>query len=244
MRVAICDDELIERNNTKEQLETAYKSLDLLVDVYSSGEDLLKVFEQKRYQLIFLDIEMPKMDGITLAKKIRESDRRVAICFLTSHVEYALKGYEANALRYLTKPVKAEQLSEIVTYLIEQDSKEKKIMLKDLDDMELVSVNEILYFEAQNQNIRIITAKKEYSRRYNIKDYEEELRAYSFVRCHRSFLVNMAHVTRISKNEIQLDNNESIPLSRTKEKTVKESLITFVKRSAIKWSCFGTSSSS
>ena len=233
MRIAVCDDELTERNNTKKQLETAYRSLDLLVDVYSSGDDLLRVYEENKYQLIFLDIEMPKMDGITLAKKIRESDKKVAICFLTSHVEYALKGYEANALRYLTKPVQAKQLSEIITYLIEQDAREKKIMLKYLDDVELVSVNEILYFEAQNQNIRIITAKREYSRRYNIKDYEKELREYSFVRCHRSFLVNMAHVTRISKNEILLDNNESIPLSRTKEKTVKEALITFVKGSAI-----------
>ncbi len=233
MRVAICDDEIIELNNTRKQLEIAYRNLDLSIDVYDSGNELLKAVEHKKYNLIILDIEMPEIDGISLAKKIRETYEEIALCFLTSHVEYALKGYEVNALRYLTKPVKAEQLSEVITYLIEKDSAQKKLMLKDSEDMNLVPIKDVIYMEAQNQDIKIVTEQKEYSRRYNIKDYEDELRMYNFVRCHRSFLVNMAHVVRISKNEVMLDNKESIPLSRTKEKQVKEALLSYVKRSAI-----------
>lgn len=233
MKVAICDDEIIELNNTKKQLEEAYKSLDLLVHTFNDGNKLLEAIEKTNYDLVILDIEMPTIDGLAVAKKLRELGEKTAIVFLTSHVEYALKGYEVNALRYLTKPVKVEQLSEIITYLIEQSSEGKKLMLKDEEDMVFVSVKDVLYLEAQNQDIRIATADKEYFRRYNIKDYEIELGGYFFVRCHRSYIVNMAHVARISKKEIYLDNGEVLPLSRTKEKEVKEALVTYIKRSAI-----------
>lgn len=233
MRVAICDDEILELNNTKQQLEAAYKSLDLLVDTFSDGNELLKAIDQWDYNLIILDIEMPTIDGLTVARKLRALGEKTAICFLTSHVEYALKGYEVNALRYLTKPVNVEQLSEIITYLIEQDADQKKLMLKDEEDMVFVLAKDILYMEACNQDIRIVTSDHEYWRRYNLKDYEEEMKEYFFVRCHRGYLVNVSHVIRVSGKEILLDNGESIPLSRTKEKSVKEALVSYVKRSAI-----------
>lgn len=233
MKVAICDDEVIELNNTKTQLEEAYKSLDLIVDTFNDGNQLLKAIDKANYDLVILDIEMPTIDGLTVAKKLREIGEKTAIVFLTSHVEYALKGYEVNALRYLTKPVKVEQLSEIVTYLIEQSAEDKKLMLKDDDSMVLVSYKDVLYLEAQNQDIHIVTSDKDYYRRYNIKDYEAELKGYFFVRCHRSYVVNLAHIAQISKNEIHLDNGQVIPLSRTKEKELKEALVAYIKRSAI-----------
>lgn len=233
MKVAICDDEIIELNNTKKQLEEAYKSLDLLVHTFNDGNKLLEAIDKTTYDLVILDIEMPEIDGLAVAKRLRKLGAKTAIVFLTSHVEYALKGYEVNALRYLTKPVKVEQLSEIITYLIDQSSEVKKLMLRDEEDMVFVSVKDIIYLEAQNQDIRLVTSDKEFFRRYNIKDYETELSEYFFVRCHRSYIVNLAYISRISKKEIYLDNGEILPLSRTKEKEVKEALVTYVKRSAI-----------
>ena len=80
-----------------------------------------------KYDLIILDIELPSLDGLSVARKLRELGEQTALVFLTSHVEYALKGYEVNALRYLTKPVKKEQLAEIINHLLEQRAKTKKI---------------------------------------------------------------------------------------------------------------------
>lgn len=233
MKIAICDDEMVQLNATKKQLEEAYKSLDMMIYPFQDGRKLLASIEKTTYDLIILDIEMPFIDGLSVARKLRELGKETALVFLTSHVEYALKGYEVNALRYLTKPVKKEQLTEIINHLVEKNSEAKKLLLKSEDEMVMVSVNDILYMEACNQEIRVVTKDGDYVRRYNIKDYEEELKAYFFVRCHRSYLVNLSHVAKIIGKDIVLDNQEMIPLSRTKEKSVKDVLITYTKRSAL-----------
>ena len=93
MRIAICDDENMQLYMTKTSLETAYKSLDLVVDTYNSGVGLLNAVDDVHYDLIILDIEMPGQNGIDTAKKLRKIEDKTAIVFLTSHVEYALEGY-------------------------------------------------------------------------------------------------------------------------------------------------------
>ena len=130
MRVAICDDEKTQLSITKASLEDAYKSLDLVVDTYTSGVKLLNAIEGIHYDLVILDIEMPELNGIDTAKHLRKIEEKTAIVFLTSHMEYALEGYEVNALRYLTKPVNTEKLLEIITYLLEQKKKDKRILRK------------------------------------------------------------------------------------------------------------------
>ena len=105
MRIAVCDDEEKFRDQAKSMIDKISGSLDIVVDTYSNGYKLLEVFDRNPYDVLFLDIEMPAMDGITLAKKLRENSDKIYIIFLTGHVEYAVEGYEVNALRYLTKPV-------------------------------------------------------------------------------------------------------------------------------------------
>lgn len=233
MRVAICDDENMQLSMTKTSLETAYKSLDLVVDTYNSGVRLLNAVDDVYYDLIILDIEMPGLNGIDTAKKLRKIEDKTAIVFLTSHVEYALEGYEVNALRYLTKPANTEKLSEIITYLLEQKKKDKRILLRNSEDVELICVADIYYMEAQNQMMRVVTDKGEYWNRYNLGDYEAELSAYGFFRIHRGYLINLGHVLRLAGREIVMDDNVSLPVSRTKEAALKNALFHYVRNEAI-----------
>lgn len=233
MRVAICDDENIQLSMTKASLERAYKSLDLVIDTYTSGAKLLNATDSIDYDLIILDIEMPEMNGIETAKKLRKIGEETAIVFLTSHVEYALEGYEVNALRYLTKPANTEKLSEIITYLVEQKKKDKRVLLRNSEDVEMVCVADIYYMEAQDQMIRVVTDKGEYRNRYNLGDYERELSAEGFFRIHRGYLVNLGHVRRMSRREIVMEDGVSLPISRVKEAALKEALFHYVKNEAI-----------
>lgn len=230
MRVAICDDEDMQLSLTKKNLELAYKSLDMIVDTYTSGADLLNAVNSVSYDLILLDIEMPEMNGIDIAKELRKKESNTEIVFLTSHMEYALEGYEVKALRYLTKPAKAEKLAEIITYLKEQRKKDKRILLRNGEEMEMVCVAQIYYMEAQDQMIRIVTDRGEYRNRYNLGDYETELRAYGFFRIHRSYIINLGCVRRLTGREIVMEDGACLPVSRMKEAALKKALLYFVRK--------------
>lgn len=233
MKIAICDDEKIYLEHTKNALEKAYKSLNLLVDVYCDSRAFLEQLPKRNYDLVILDIEMPEMSGMETAKRVREYSDKTAIVFLTSHVEYAIEGYEVNALRYLTKPVSEEKLSEIITYLLEQEKKNRKLIVRDTEDMAAVNIADILYMEAQNQNICIMTLDGTYRNRYNLADYERELADYGFFRVHRSYLVNLAHVMRVSDREVYLPGGVHLPVSRNREKQFRKALCNYVEEEAI-----------
>ena len=233
MRIAICDDQLECRQQAESAIRHCLKGTDLLIDVYKDGSSFLRSSQKSPYDVVFLDIEMPEMDGITLAKRLRKLQNDIPIIFLTSHIEFALEGYEVNALRYLTKPVNIVKLHEVLSYVITQKQQQRVLWVKDDLCDKRIQIKDILYMEAQNQNILISTVADTYSVRYNISDYEKELQQDDFFRVHRGYLVSLAHVKSVGKNEVHLDNGVTLPVSRTKEKALKEALWQYIRRVAI-----------
>ncbi len=233
MRIAICDDEAPCRQQAVQAINACTKSLDILTDLFENGNTLLQSFQKNPYDLVFLDIEMPEIDGISLARKLRDLSRDVPIVFLTSHIEYALEGYEVNALRYLTKPIQAEKLQELLGYVMDRMQAQRTLWLKTDMGEERVLLKEILYLEAQNQNIVIRTTDREYTVRYNLGEYEKELSQDGFFRIHRGYLVSLRHVKSLGKHEVTLSENTVLPVSRTKEKSLKEAIFQYIREEAI-----------
>ena len=131
MRIAICDDEEIYRVQLMTILDKLLINVDYDIDTFSDGNILSDAFGRCPYDLVFLDIEMPAVDGITLAKKIRAKSENAFIVFLTSHIEYALEGYEVNALRYLTKPVDIDKLKDVIRHVQEKQGSAHQIIVKE-----------------------------------------------------------------------------------------------------------------
>jgi two-component system response regulator LytT len=236
MRIAVCDDEEKFRNQARDMVDKLAGSLDVVVDAYSDGNQLLAAFDKKPYDVLFLDIEMPAMDGITLAKKLRERSDSIYIVFLTGHVEYALEGYEVNALRYLTKPVQEEKLREVLRFVMDQSTSKKQLMIKEDGEELLLNIADIVYFEAQNQYVMIYTTDGEHLVRYNIGDFEEQLKADGFFRVHRGYLVSLAKVKKLVKSEVIMDGEDgevSVPVSRSNVKPLKEALYAYVENTAM-----------
>ena len=236
MRIAVCDDEEKFRNQARDMVDKLAGSLDVVVDAYSDGNQLLAAFDKKPYDVLFLDIEMPAMDGISLAKKLRERSDSIYIVFLTGHVEYALEGYEVNALRYLTKPVQEEKLREVLRFVMDQNTSKKQLMIKEDGEELLLNIADIIYFEAQNQYVMIYTVDGEHLIRYNIGDFEEQLKKDGFFRTHRGYLVSLAKVKKLVKNEVIMegpDGDISLPVSRTNTKSLKEALYAYVENTAM-----------
>lgn len=232
MRIAICDDQAQCRMQTEVAVRECLKGTDYGVTAFSSGNDLLQSFKNKPYDLVFLDIEMPEIDGITLARQLRSVSSDVPIIFLTSHLEYALEGYEVRALRYLTKPINPQKLQEVLTYILRQMQEQRTLWVKtDLTEKKLM-IRDIVCMEAQNQNILITAGSDTYTVRYNLSDYETELKDDGFFRVHRGYLVSLQHIKSLGKGEVVMDSGDVLPVSRSKEKPLKEALFEYIRKEA------------
>ena len=232
MRIAICDDEEIYRVELKTILDKLLANVDYDIDTFEDGRILSEAFSKEPYDLVFLDIEMPSVDGITLAKKIRSKSENVFIVFLTSHIEYALEGYEVNALRYLTKPVDVDKLKEVLKYVQDKQGSGHQIIIKEDGEDILIDIGDVIYMESMNQNVRIVTSKGEHIIRYNIGDFEEELRSDGFFRIHRGYLISLSKVKKLAKNDVVMDGDVTLPVSRSNVKPLKDAFYSYVEGNA------------
>lgn len=232
MRIAVCDDEELFRIEFKSVLDKVLINAEYDIDTFSGGSSLYEAFLKNPFDLVFLDIEMPGIDGITLAKRLRAVSENVQIVFLTSHIEYALEGYEVNALRYLVKPVDMNKLSEVLKYIQDKKNNSRQIMIKQEGEDIVIDISDIIYMESMDKNVRIVTSKSEYITRYNISDYEEELKNSGFLRIHRGYLISLPKVKKIVKNDVVMDGDISLPVSRSNIKTLKDALYAYVEGTA------------
>ena len=232
MRIAICDDEELYRVELKTILDKLLINVDYNIDTFDDGNRLVESFKALPYDILFLDIEMPAVDGITLAKSLRAMSEKVFIVFLTSHVEYAIEGYEVNALRYLTKPVDIDKLKEVIRYVQEKQGASRQLIIKEDGEELLININDVIYLESMNQNVRIVTTNGEHIIRYNIGDFEEKLKGFGFFRIHRGYLIALSKVKKLVKNDVIMEDNTTLPVSRSNVKPLKDALYSYVEGSA------------
>lgn len=231
MRIYILDDEEIFLNQLSGSIYEILPALDNDVLKFQKPADLLEMHQKEKPQAIFLDIEMPEMDGMAVAREIRKTDRETPIIFLTSHTELAMDGYEVNAFRFLSKPVNKEKLAKTISD-IRARNKETNVILRQSGEDIVIKTKDILFIESDNNDIRVITTEGTYITRKKLQDFVEEVNRIedTIRKVHRSTAVNLAHVARIKDKEVILDTNQTIPISRREFNTFKEELYEYVKK--------------
>lgn len=229
IRVALCDDEETVREYLGRLLEEwkERQNDQLQIEYFESAESFLFQYEEdKRWQLLILDIEMGKMNGVELAKKVREHNKEVQILFVTGYMDYISDGYEVEALHYLLKPVTKEKLFSVLDRARERMKKsEKALFLQGSDETVRIPYYEIRYVEVQH-NYVTIHAAEEYTVKKTLSELEEEL-GDGFFRTGRSFLVNLKCVKRITKKEVSLKDGMVIPLSRGMYEKINRAMIRY-----------------
>lgn len=208
--------EILEENNTEYNLR-----------IYKSGEELLNDYP-KNVDIFILDIQMEKINGMDVARKIREVDKnKPEIIFTTSLVEYIQEGYEVRAYRYLLKPIKYEELKKHILSCIDEviNKKDKFILIKNKNETYKINIEEITYIEIQRKDMSIHTESKVYETKMTMDRIEKELKNYNFYRCHKSFLVNIDYVENIKQYVAILDNKEEVPVSRHRFKDFKHKFL-------------------
>lgn len=195
---------------------------------FHNGMDFISDYSFS-FDIIFMDIKMPHIDGITSAKKLREIDRDVALVFVTNLKQYAIHGYEVNALDYIVKPLSYYDFEmkfvKALNYVREHQNSSTFIDLE--DGKKKILLTKLHYVEVQGRKLFFHTEEGCFETRGQLSTLEEQLRDKSFIRCDNSYLVNLHHVMEIHKNDL-LVGDDTIPISRRKKAEVMQKIAEYL----------------
>ena len=230
LRIALCDDEENARDALRIQLEKLMDELeDEIVYEFSNGRTCINwlTAHPGEVDLLFLDVEMGKENGMDAAKKIRTVNRNLLIVFVTGYTDYVFDGYQVNALDYLVKPVSPEKLKEVLLRAKEllTPPTDRFFVLKNADGAYRLPWDDILYFYSDRRYIHLVTVIKTYTFYGKLNDIEKQVRN-NFVRIHQRYLVNSDNVTFVGGDFVTVDNPacEKLPVSRAYKKEASEKL--------------------
>lgn len=229
-KIAICDDAFTDLHYIQQCLHewANHNHVPISVDSFSSAESFLFHYtDQKDYDIVLLDIEMKEMNGITLAKKIRQSNPTVQIIFISGYSDYICDGYDVEALHYLLKPLDKEKLFSVLNRALKKiEQNEKCIFINVNNEMFQIPLYEIYYIDVQSNYITIhaqhdITIKK------TLKELEKDLNEH-FLRVGRSLIINLRFVRRVTKSSVYLSNNTILPIPRNAYEKINRAIIQYM----------------
>ena len=241
MKIIIIDDEPLARSIVKEYLKS-WPEVELAAEC-SDGFEGIKAIQQFQPDLIFLDIQMPKINGFEMLELIETPP---AVIFTTAFDEFAIKAFETNATDYLLKPFSKERFDKAIQKFQQNDSarqndsvieaaaaqsptQQNRVVVKDGSKIKIIPVSQIQYLEAADDYVKIFTQDGTFLKKRTMGFFENSLGAFHFVRVHRSFIVNTQLITRIDPYEkeghlLLLTTGAKLPVSKAGYAKLKETL--------------------
>ena len=227
-RVAICDDSSTDAGYVHSILNNwaTARQVTVQVETFTSAENFLFHYaEDKVFDILLLDIEMGAMDGVTMAKRVRQDNEAVQIVFITGYSDYIAEGYEVAALHYLMKPVKADKLFAVLDRAVEKRKQEERCLNLELSgEMVRIPFYEIRYLDV-HQNYVTVHAKGDYTVKRTLGDFEKELDD-RFCRVGRGMILNLKYIQRVTKTEVRLSDGTVLPLPRGAYEPLNRAIIT------------------
>lgn len=219
LRIGICDDEEASLDELR-RLSTDYgreRHLDLDIRCFSAGDELLAELKAgSSFDVLFLDIYLGEDDGIEIAKKIREFDKAACIVFATSSRDRALDSYSVRALQYLVKPIGPESLAQAMDQALAAypPSLDKQVVIKNKQGNYRIFLGDIVYAESDARVITVHTRSRGPISFYEkLDNFELQCGDRRFLRCHKSFLINLDYVHSITNNSALLETGAEIRIS-------------------------------
>jgi len=228
INLAICDDSPADTKYLTDLAAAwaAEKGHILTAVSFPSAESFLFRHDGDRsFDILLLDIEMGNMNGIDLAQNIRQTDSELKLVFITGYPEFIARGYDVSALHYLIKPATREKLFPVLDRAVAALGRPARFLpIRPEGGNFRLDLSGIAYAEAFSHSIHISAAEGEFEVSKPLSELEAEL-GPGFVRCHRSYLVGLDHIARLSKTEVYLDSGKVIPLSRSCAATVHRAFV-------------------
>ena len=225
LNIAICDDDIQITGKIERLLQDIAKRnfVDTEIEVFWNGKSLADAIAAgERYDVIYLDIEMDKEDGISAARRIRTYDKNVRIIYVTSHESYMRESFEVRPFQFLVKPVTDKIMEKCFKSVYEDINSEDFYFRYSYQRMNhKVPIKDILYFEAANHNVMVKIGQDIFECRENIGKLARSLEDFGFCLVHRGYLVNLDHIKVVGSKGIILDNGDKLPVSRRKYSDLK-----------------------
>lgn len=232
IEIVLVDDEQLQLDYMQKLIKQAAESLGIEVSIhqYQSGEAFLFALEDHpTWNLAFLDIEMAELNGMEVARIIREKALDLELVFATAYAEYAIEGYEVQALDYLLKPISLAKITRVLTRYLEERPAEPAYIIVDIEGKpSRLNLDDLIYIEANVGETMVVLEDKTIPLKMSLTEFEKLLDE-RFVSTHRSYLVNLQYVSRLLKKDVALHNGEMIPLSRRRAKEVQAAFIAHYK---------------
>lgn len=232
LRIAVCDDS----RDDVEHLEKIFDGLNepsIEYEVYFSAEEFLEYDKthKEKYHLYILDIEMPGMNGLELAKEIRKQDVKALLVFLTGYDYYIREVFDVVTFDYISKPITAERLEAVLKKAMRYlDMAKQDFVFQFRKNHFRINCNEILYFEKKGRQVIIHTVEGNHIANMTTEDIWKQLDKNIFTHIHLSYIINLGHVKSIEGDEVILDNEERLFIARAHKQNLKEKHIDFVRR--------------
>lgn len=227
-KIALCDDSDADRQSVLNMVERWAAGVGHAVhtDAFTSAESFLFHYaEESDYDIFLLDVEMQNMTGIELAKRIRTDNNRAEIIFITSHFEFAGEGYEVDALHYLVKPISESKLAEVLSKAAAKLSIEPPYVVISCEGETLKLYEaDVVYIEAFLHYLEIHTRDRTYRIKESMAALESKL-SHDFFRVHRSYMVSLKAITRISRSAVTVDGKIDVPLARGRYDDINRAFI-------------------
>jgi DNA-binding LytR/AlgR family response regulator len=233
---AICEDNKIslEYISSKIKIEFARLGCDLNIENYIDGLQLLDSVESgKTYDLLFLDIAIPSLNGIDLCKKLKSLYEKSMVIFISNKEELVFQTFEVRAFRFIRKNHFNRELQKLAEDILQELRKTNSDSFQTFEtrkgDTYSFNLKSILYVEAFGKQCCVVTDRDKRFVKYSFADFEKILVDYQFIKVHRSYIINYRFIYAIKNDYVILDNNQQIPISRKRLKEVKSEYIKLIK---------------
>lgn len=227
--IAICDDDITAAGDIEQELKKISKKMGISIeiDVFGDGKDIAdEIYSGERYDIIYLDIEMKKLNGLETAKLIRNIDKIVKIIYVTSHTGYAIEAYEVHPFQFIVKPIDFERFIRIFMAAYKEIiSDDYYFRYRAHRQSNKILVREIVYFESQIRTVNIVKTDGETITYYaKISAIEESMNntKAEFWRIHQSYLVNRKYIYRISYSHVEMTNGKVLTISEDRRKSIRD----------------------
>ena len=236
MNIAVLEDNPADRSALCAYIGTycRERSFAARIESFATGEALLRAFTAGAFGLLFLDVFLPGMSGVDAARKIREADRDCMMVFITESPDFAMEGFMVQAAGYVVKPINQAKMSNAMhacRFVFEQNSRAIELPVSGEDV--LISVADLIYVEVFDKEAVFHMKRGNLKTRLPLETVEKRLGGVPFLRCNRSYIVNMNYVDDMLDDDFLMRNGDLVPIRKNNRKQIRMAVANFTARSPI-----------